>query len=517
MPENVLDNGSFEQGHYDEGNCQIPNDWLLKARDGEYTVTGPPELDENGDPIPGSEPDYYTSLPESRLTECALLPEGERELFCIDGDYCLKIFGGRKALHAWLFQEVSGLQVGAIYEFTVPLFVDTYLWDDGKVQPNLHPDEPRKRAARIRFTAADADREQHSVWHDEANVADWHLNKHVLTWGFEATAETMTVGFEVWNPWPVHNCGWFFDGLELVKAGEPEPEQRCVCPNNPYRRIYVVRVGNAPRELRQAIAIAVDNTTGPGVDDSAIGNYEDRHVVVINPQDIGTGLSKEWYDKHYPGLASYREIVSDSPWETAIKLLPPLGDKDIAQGQSWESWASEQFGEDPGASSIKQYGCFLTGLSIMLRNVYGRGVTPPILDDLLVAARVAYAQGNLLDWLSAVELFPVFGEAIKSQRQLDAAQLKALQDLGYEIILPLIDRSHFVYLEKVEGGKLHIIDTWDGERKVTEWINYSGVRAALVGETEPDEPEPPQTTGPQPPETDGPTVSFHVQAPESGL
>jgi murein DD-endopeptidase MepM/ murein hydrolase activator NlpD len=485
MPENVLDNGSFEQGHYDEGNCQIPNSWLLKARDGEYTVTGPE----------GNE--YHTSLPESRLTECALLPEGERELFCVDGDYCLKIFGGRKAIHAWLFQEVSGLQVGAIYEFTAPLFVDTYLWDDGKVRPNLHPDEPRKRAARIRFTAADADREQHSVWHDEANVADWHLNKHVLTWGFEATAETMTVGFEVWNPWPVHNCGWFFDGLELVKTGEPEPEPEppTGLPREQYPRAYnVIPPDTAPDKAAEIFLdgwIRSKETAGGSYDDAGIGDLEDKtaNLHLIPADDRREYI--DFYAEHYPN--------------TRIRFIDAEGQEIL--------WLSEPTTHVPHVVTApynQDRGDYVhKGLDL-------RSSWAHFGDELLAAI-----DGEII-LVGIEEGREYFGTQVQIESYINGDRVV----VRYAHLVPILDGGAYVEVGdevrrgdpigrpdntgQSSGDHLHLDVRVNGfyvdPTPLIEWAEPEDV-----------EPETPPVAGPQPPATDGPTVSFHVQAPEGGL
>jgi len=184
----------------------------------------------------------------------------------------------------------------------------------------------------------------------------------------------------------------------------------------------------------------------------------------------------------------------------ATKLMPILGE-DIALGQTDPRWADYDFGEHPDKpadeESIGRYGCFLTGLAIILRKVYQRDVTPPLLDKLLVAARAAYVSDNIMMWGSAVPLFPAFDDSIKDNDQRSARQLKELMSDGweiilrradgghFEIILRRADGGHFVYLEDVKGDVLHIIDTWDGKRKEKAAGEYKGIRAAHVRERRP--------------------------------
>jgi hypothetical protein len=167
----------------------------------------------------------------------------------------------------------------------------------------------------------------------------------------------------------------------------------------------------------------------------------------------------------------------------AVKILSKLKG-DIALAQTDQLWGGYDFGEHPdfGGETIGRYGCFLTGLAIILRRTYGRDVTPLMLDKLLVAARSAYVYDNFMAWRGAVPLFPVFDEAIKDNVRRSALELRELLDDGWEIVLRRADGGHFVYLEGVEGRTLHIIDTWDGKRKRRGAGHYLGIRAAHVRE-----------------------------------
>jgi hypothetical protein len=247
-------------------------------------------------------------------------------------------------------------------------------------------------------------------------------------------------------------------------------------------------------EWRTAAAIGASDqmcTFGHSADDASVGSVP-REVIAINPE-ARNGDLEAWSDAHCPG-ARCQAIETQSAWEMAVELLPVL-EADIALAQTDPRWAGEDFGAHPDSPSngetIGGYGCFLTGLAIILRKVYQRAVTPPVLDKLLVAARAGYFNDNFMTWQTAVPLFPAFDDHIKDNVRRSARELERLLRAGWEIILRRADGGHFVYLEDVEGDVLHIIDTWDGARKRKSAANYAGIRAAHVkldGGTSPPHP-----------------------------
>lgn len=263
---------------------------------------------------------------------------------------------------------------------------------------------------------------------------------------------------------------------------EPQPDY--VPPRIPYRRTYVLLPPLADTvacaEWRMAAAIGSTmnlRTVGHSADDAGVGPKE-REIIAVNPQAWSDDL-EAWYEQHYPGV-TFRTIETSSPWEMGVRLMPPRED-DIALAQTDPRWADYNFGESPlDSETIGQYGCFLTGLAIILRKHLQRDVIPPLLDRLLVAARAAYVQDNLLMWQQTIPLFPCFDQSIKDNVQRTAGQLADLLREGWEIILRRADGAHFVYLEKVEGETLHIIDTWDGRRKKKTAADFRGLRAARL-------------------------------------
>ena len=249
--------------------------------------------------------------------------------------------------------------------------------------------------------------------------------------------------------------------------------------------VLLPRIENEIDRLEWRLAAAIGSsdsmdTVGHLVGEGS-GGLPRRRVLAVNPSRW-EGNPRAWYEAH--GLeARVRTVEAGTPWEMAVKILSKLKG-DIALAQTDQLWKGYDFGEHPdfGGETIGRYGCFLTGLAIILRRTYGRDVTPLMLDKLLVAARSAYVYDNFMAWRGAVPLFPVFDEAIKDNVRRSALELRELLDDGWEIVLRRADGGHFVYLEGVEGRTLHIIDTWDGKRKRRSAGHYLGIRAAHVRE-----------------------------------
>lgn len=509
MTKNLLANPGFEAGWSTPvPHQQIPDEWEFGFTQGEYTA-GP----------------WKTVQPELRVMLKSQLPPGEWEMFGGEGEHILKLFKGQGAINAWLSQKVSGLVVGQTYRLTVPVYVDTYMWEGEKVPPNTN-DPPNERAARL-ILFAESIRGDTKAIYDEKNVPDWYLHRHVLELDFEATRSVMIVGFEAYNPWPISNNGWFFDELRLEALDdvpEPEPEPvECVPPREPYRRSYVLlpQYADAMEAIKWRNAAAIGTagtlgTLGHSADDAGVGPAE-REIVAVNPHRWANPL-EPFFDEHYPG-ADYRVIEAATPSELALLLLPPL-DGDIALAQTDPRWADYDFGEHPGGGTLGEYGCLVTALAMVLRSVYQRSVTPPVMDAILVQALSPYTRDNLLIWSHVKPLFSAF-DGWRSAT-LGACDLGEMLAEGWEVVLERQYESgnqHFVYLERVEGETAHIIDSYDGKRQAHALSEYAGLRALHRADWEP-EPAPGPAPPPpviEPPVSAGPTASFHVQAPVDGL
>lgn len=210
-------------------------------------------------------------------------------------------------------------------------------------------------------------------------------------------------------------------------------------------------------------------------------NVTKSTLIVVNSEDIGTGLTPEWYDEHYPGIEiEYRDLKAETPYELAVKLLPDFSG-DVALSQT--DYPGYGLGEEPGGPDIKEAGCFVTSFAMMLREAYGKNVEPPWLNELLVFADVevnTFTSRNLLVWDSAVGLFPAFDGSMKVNKQYSSGELKQLLSDGWLITLARSDYKHFVYLEGVDGTTLKIIDPWGGVRKSWSTSQAGGIRAARL-------------------------------------
>jgi len=330
------------------------------------------------------------------------------------------------------------------------------------------------------------------------------------------TSAIVTIFLRNSTLWPFkHNDIYWDDAvLEATDVLPPPPPGKCVPPRVQYARTYILLPQTVDTyeamEWRTAAAIATADdlvTIGHSADDAGVGPL-DRTVVAVNPASW-TGEADDlraFYDEYYAGV-EYVHVDAGTPWEMAIGLLPGLGGEDIALAQTDPRWAGYDFGEHPGGGTFGGYGCFVTGLAIILRKAYQRAVIPPMLDKLLVASRAAFTDDNILVWDAATDLFPVFTDCIKNNKHYSAAELAGLLAQGWEIILRRADGKHFVYLESVEGDILHIIDTWDGKRKIKTAADHAGVRAARTSQPVP----------PPPPPSSGSLISLHLQTMVEGV
>lgn len=296
----------------------------------------------------------------------------------------------------------------------------------------------------------------------------------------------------------------------------PPKSFKSVTARVPFNRTYALiwQIEDRLERLLWRIAIAIGTsatmrTVGHSADDAGIGPLKGRNILALNPSRWPDDLAA-FYEEHYGG-ANYRVIETISPWEAALLVMERLSG-DIALAQRDTRWAKYDFGEAPGGGTIGDYGCFLTGLAIILRAVYGAAITPEELDKILVNSQAAFVSDNLLMWAQAVKLFPVFDDYIKDNARWNATQLSTLLANDWQVILRRVSSTgstHFVYLESVEGDVLHIIDTLDGKRERHYASEYTGIRAAHVDQEylegldlDPTEPAPE-------PEPEAPLLGLH--------
>lgn len=202
---NLLRNPGFEDGYYHhEGHPEmaIPNEWQYW-----YANNSTPWIerqDQNWDP------------PEMVVWHIAGAPEDEKKLFFLDGSYCLKGFGGWKAIWFKLSQSVTGLTNGATYRFTTPIYPDLVV-EYGE-QGKIFASDPI--AGEVRLQAlVDGQPIGDTGWLDGGKLHFGQMN-HV-TLEFTATAAEVTVSVECRGRWGLVNNGWFLDSFKLEQLSTP--------------------------------------------------------------------------------------------------------------------------------------------------------------------------------------------------------------------------------------------------------------------------------------------------------
>ena len=201
--QNLLTNPSFEGGWYDIYTGQVPDGWRLLWLDGVK--------------FPGSAD--VALAPETIIGQVLRTPTHERALLFRDGTQHLKVFKGMAPMYAAVVQDVRGLDVGRSYRLTAPVFVDTYIWDNGKVAPG-------GESARVRLGASprgarwrDEQAIDYSDWWDGTNTSDFFFRYIEFVYEFEATAPEMTIYIELAAIWGLDNNGFFLDDISLNALG----------------------------------------------------------------------------------------------------------------------------------------------------------------------------------------------------------------------------------------------------------------------------------------------------------
>lgn len=201
--DNLLTNPSFEGDWYDIYTGQVPEGWRVLWLDG---------VDFPGSTAPAL-------APETIVGQKLRTPPQEQDLLFLDGTQHLKVFKGMAPMYAAVVQDVSGLDVGRRYRLVANIFVDTYIWDGGKV-------EPGGEAARIRLGTApqgvawrDEEAINYTEWWNGVNTSDFFLQYSEFTYDFEATQSDMTLYIEMAAIFGLNNNGFFLDDMALHPLG----------------------------------------------------------------------------------------------------------------------------------------------------------------------------------------------------------------------------------------------------------------------------------------------------------
>lgn len=205
--ENLLTNPGFEGGWRDIYTGQAPEGWRVLWLDGVE--------------FPGSAD--IALAPETIVQQQVRTPQHEWDLLFLDGSQSLKVFKGFAPVYAALAQDVTGLDVGRRYRLVAPVFVDTYLWDSGKVQPG-------GESARVRLGVAppgapwrDEAAIDYSEWWDGTNTSDFFFQYSEFTFDFEATEPDVTIYIEMAAIYGLPNNGFFIDAVALHPLGTRSP------------------------------------------------------------------------------------------------------------------------------------------------------------------------------------------------------------------------------------------------------------------------------------------------------
>jgi len=323
----LLANGCFDEGHeHQDGIAEIvvPVGWELHW------------LDNKGFPGIGTDAEgneLQAMRPESVVWNIADAPVDERPTFFLSGAYCLKIFKLWTPMYVGLSQTVGGLTPGAQYRFVAPVhpdIVDSYN-DRGQ---KVYPDDPWAAEARLGVSAVgcawpegeDGDVEW-GEWQNAHNGGIAYGQYGTLILDFIAPVSSIVVWLELKCKWGVSN-NWFMDSFALMpNGGDPSKLPPRGLPREQYDRTYIIFPDDYGVEWPIAVVQATWDerrpTMGKSADDGGIGDLDVRRVVAINPQDIGTGLTAEWYNLHYPDVEFFA-IEAATPEEAGDKVAALL-------------------------------------------------------------------------------------------------------------------------------------------------------------------------------------------------
>ena len=190
---NLLPNGSFEEGHYNQNGVpelQLPNGWRLEWDEGPTGF--------------GTESWDVFVRPEARVLSTAFLPPEEHGLYIYDGQHTVKIFKGSGAVSFRLLTDVT-LEPGT-YIIEAKMFADVVnKWEN---RQKVWPADPT--AAEIRFLVGDGG----TVWtrqnYGQINVHNWTFTVD--------EPQTIKVGIWLRGKYAIANNGWFIDDLSLRRV-----------------------------------------------------------------------------------------------------------------------------------------------------------------------------------------------------------------------------------------------------------------------------------------------------------
>ncbi len=190
---NLLPNGSFENGHYNQNGVpelQLPNGWRI-------------EWDEGPTGFGNQSYDVYVR-PEARVLSKAFLPPEEHSLYIYDGENTIKIFKGSGAVSFRLLTDVA-LEPGT-YVIEAKMFADiVQAWEN---REKVWPADPT--AAEFHFIVGDGGTFWTQQNYGKINVHNWTFTVD--------TPQTVKIGLAFRGKYAIANNGWFIDDVSLRRV-----------------------------------------------------------------------------------------------------------------------------------------------------------------------------------------------------------------------------------------------------------------------------------------------------------
>ncbi|MFN2160739.1 MAG: hypothetical protein ACK2UN_01590 [Candidatus Promineifilaceae bacterium] len=187
---NLLNNPSFEEGHYNQDGIpelQLPVKWRLTWEEG---PTG----------LGDAAWDVYVR-PEVRVLSTAFLPPEEHALYIYNGQYTVKAFKGNGAVNFQLLTDIT-LEPGT-YVIEAKMFPDIVeKWENRQKYYSQDPS-----AAEIRFIVGDGG----TVWMPQ-NYGQINVQNYTFT--IDQT-KTIPIGIGLKGKYAIANNGWFIDDLSV--------------------------------------------------------------------------------------------------------------------------------------------------------------------------------------------------------------------------------------------------------------------------------------------------------------
>ncbi len=191
---NLLPNGSFEEGHYNQWGVpelQLPNGWRLEWDEG---ATGY-----------GNESWDVWVRPETRVLPDYQLPPSEHGIFIYDGTHTVKIFKGYGAISVRLLSDLT-LSPGT-YRMTINIYPDLYT--DFVGGQKVWASDPASGEVRFIISGGSGG----TGW-----IRPAFGQRNTMTHDFTITeAQGVTVGLGIKGPFAIVNNGWVMDAWSLEK------------------------------------------------------------------------------------------------------------------------------------------------------------------------------------------------------------------------------------------------------------------------------------------------------------